>query len=308
VATVFSNFRKLQPYLQTVWPTLSVGLVCTLGFVVSTPLVAWLAGQAATVIGQGQVQGTIWIAVLTAILFLARGVVQFGRDAAMSKAAFEVVFQLRQKIVRHLYNLDLSYFETAATGDLTYRLTEDCDRVGELVNRIFQQMIPSLLLVLTLLGYLLYLNWQLTLVTLLLAPLIAILTGWFGERLLKLAQSGQQKTADLATLMTEVLGGIRLVKALAAEEHEIQRFNQTARQSQHANYAAERIKAIQYPAVTFLQALAVVLLFVVATWQIAKGHLTRGALNRPHPAINRQLQRMATAAIVAGTSVGSICP
>jgi len=59
--------------------------------------------------------------------------------------------------------LNLSYFETAKTGDLSHRLTEDIDRVGEVVNKVFHQFVPCILQLMVVLGYMVYLNWQLAL-------------------------------------------------------------------------------------------------------------------------------------------------
>jgi ATP-binding cassette subfamily B protein len=75
-------------------------------------------------------------------------------------------------------------------------------------------------------------------------------------------------------LLTEAFSNIRLVKALAAEPYEIQRFSQTARGNWQAKYLAERVKAIQVLVVGFLEALGVLLLLLLGGWQIAQGNLT----------------------------------
>jgi len=67
----------------------------------------------------------------------------------------------RKQAYAHLQQLNLSYFETAKTGDLSHRLTEDIDRVGEVVNKVFQ-FVPCILQLMVVLGYMVYLNWQLT--------------------------------------------------------------------------------------------------------------------------------------------------
>ena len=108
-----------------------------------------------------------------------------------------------------------------------------------------------------------YLNWQLTLATLVIAPIMAVLIGWFGDRLFRFSRRSQNQMSNLASLLTEVLSGIRLVKAFAAEGYEIRRFGRATERNRRAKYATERIKAIQYPVVGLLEAVAVALLFLL---------------------------------------------
>ena len=119
-----------------------------------------------------------------------------------------------------------------------------------------------------------YLNWQLTLATVIVAPLMGVLIGWFGERLRKYALSSQNQVSDLSAILTEVFGGIRLIKAFAAEEYEIARFSREADRSMKAKYATERLKAIQIPIVGFLEAMSALSLLLVGTWQIQQHNLT----------------------------------
>ncbi|MGL5878908.1 MAG: ABC transporter ATP-binding protein, partial [Xenococcaceae cyanobacterium] len=170
--------------------------------------------------------------------------------------------------------LSLNYFETAKTGDLSYRLTEDIDRIGEVINKFFHQFVPCILQLLAVLGYMFYLNWQLTLASFIIAPLMALLIGAFGERLLKFSRRSQDRISDLSSLLTEVFGGIRLVQAFAAEDYELQRFTDCAEQNRQAKYLAEKVKALQFVVVGFLEAMSVIFLFFLGGWQISRANLT----------------------------------
>jgi ATP-binding cassette, subfamily B, bacterial len=269
-----STYWQLLPYLRPHWRTIAQALVCTLVFTVFSPVLAWLAGTVANLIGQGKVMAIAQLAVLGAVFFLVRGLVQFGQDALMAKAALAIALDLRQQVYTHLQKLSLSYFETSQTGDLSYRLTEDVDRVGEVVNKVFHQFVPCILQLVAVLGYMFYLNWQLTLASLVIAPLMAILIGAFGQQLLVYSRRSQSRISDLSSLLTEVFSGIRLVKAFAAENYEIDRFCHEAERNRQAKYSAERLKAIQVPVVGFLEAVSVLLLFLLGGWQIAQDNLT----------------------------------
>lgn len=269
-----SNYWQLLPYIQPQGKTIAKALACTLAFTVFWPLLAWLAGQIANYIGRGDVVALGRLASLGAVMFLLRGIVQYGQDALMAKAALAIALALRQQVYAHLQRLNLSFFETAKTGDLSYRLTEDIDRIGEVVNKVFHDFIPCILQLLVVLGYMFYLNWQLTLFTFAIAPLMTLLIGWFGEQLQVFSRRSQDQVSDLSALLTEVFSGIRLLQAFAAEEYALKQFSQEAERNRKAKYAAERLKAIQFPVVGFLEAISVLLLFWLGGWQISNGHLT----------------------------------
>ncbi len=269
-----SSYWHLLPYIRPQWKTIAQAFACTLGFTVFWPIQAALAGQIANFIGQGNMVGLAQLGGVLALVFLVQKVMQYGQDSLMAKAALYVALDLRKQVYAHLQRLNLSYFETAQTGDLTYRLTEDIDRVGEVVNKVFHDFVPCVLQLIVVLGYMIYLNWQLTLATFVVAPLMGILIGWFGEQMLKFSRRSQNRISNLSALLTEVFSGIRLVQAFAAEDYEIARFATEAEYNRQAKYATERLKAIQNPVVGFLYAMSVLLLFFLGGWQISIGNLT----------------------------------
>ena len=269
-----SNYWQLLPYIRLQWQTIAKGLIGISGYVLATLVLINLAGKLATPFAQGNVVAIAQITGSCALVFLVRGLFQSIQDMYMAKAALRVAFHLRQQVYTHLQKLNLSYFETAKAGDLSYRLTEDVDRVGEVVNKVFHDFIPCILQLLAIPIYMIYLNWQLTLATVIVAPLMGILVGWFGERLGKYSLKSQNRVSGLSAILAEVFNGIRLVQAFAAENYEIARFGHEAERSLKAKYSAERLKAIQIPIIGFFEASSALLLLIVGAWQISQGHLT----------------------------------
>jgi len=238
------------------------------------PLLAHILGLVAEAVAQGNVPEILSIAGFTIGMFVIRGLCQFGQDALMAKAALLTATDIRLAVYRHLHTLDLDYFAENRTGDLSYRLTEDIDRIGEVIGKFFHQFIPSVLQLIFVLGYMFYLNWLLTLTTLVGAPLIALLIAWFGQRMLELSRKSQDQVSNLSALLAEVFSGIHLVRAFSAEPAEIERFRREALQNLQRKYATDRIRAIQYPVIGFLEASAITLLFIIGGWQIGAGQLT----------------------------------
>lgn len=269
-----SSYWQLKPFIQHHGTRFAIGFVCILGYVLSTLGLPYLAGQVALYIGQGNVpQMAYWLG-LGAVIFLVRSVFQYWENIIMIRASLDVTLDLRQAVYAHLHRLGLDYYERNKTGDLSYRLTEDIDRIGEVIHKMSQQFISCLLQLIAIPLYMLYLNWQLTLAGLIIAPLMAWLIGEFGNRLLKLSRKSQNQISSLSALLTEVFGSMRLVQAFAAQDFEKQRFDVEAVHNRNLRYRAEQLKALQYPVVGFLEAIGIMFLFFLGGWQIAQGNLT----------------------------------
>lgn len=269
-----SRYWLLLPYLRPHGRLIASALVCTLIFTACWPLMARLAGGLLALLVQGDLPALIRRSAVLAGVFLVHKAAQYGQDSQMAQAALRIAFDLRNRVYAHLQTLSLPYFETAQTGDLSYRLTEEVDRVGEVINKLFHDATPCVLQLIVVFGYMVYLNWQLTLASLVVAPLMGVLISWFGDRMMVYSRRSQNLISDLSALLTEVFSGIRLVRAFAAEDYEIERFRQAAEQNRQAKYATAWLKAVQFPVVGFLQLLSVLLLLLLGGWQISVGNLT----------------------------------
>jgi ATP-binding cassette subfamily B protein len=268
-----SNYWLLLPYIRPQWQNIAQGFIGIIGYVLATVTLMKLTGELST-LAKGNITAVATLAGSLTLVFLLRGFFQSVQDIYMAKAAFRVALNVRNQVYAHLQKLDLSYFETAKAGDLSYRMTEDIDRVGEVVFKFLQDFIPCALQLLVIPIYMIYLNWQLMLATIVVAPFMAVIIGWFGSRLQKVSRRSQNQVSDLSSILTEVFSGIRIVQAFAAEEYEVRRFGTETENAFKAKYSAERLKAIQIPIIGFLQALSFIFVILFAGWQISQGNLT----------------------------------
>ncbi|MFQ4137815.1 ABC transporter ATP-binding protein [Nodosilinea sp. PGN35] len=269
-----SKYWTLAPYVRREWPTILQALFGTIVFVSFWPILAWLSGNILAQLAAGNVPVVARFIAITMAGFALQKIGQYIQDSLMARAALEVAFNLRRDVYTHIHRLSLTYFERSQTGDLSYRLTEDIDRIGEVVQKLFHDFLPSVLQLVVVLGYMVYLNWQLTLTAIVLVPILAVLAGWFGEQMLKFSRRSQNLVSDLSSLVTEVFSGIRLVRAFAAEDYEVERFTHEAEKNRQAKYKAAWLQAVQYPVVGFTYAVVVMLILLVGTWQISQGNLT----------------------------------
>lgn len=269
-----SNYWQLLPYLNPHWQTISLGLFCVIAFSLFSPLMASLAGDISKYLGAGKVQLLTQYALVGGGVFLIRGIAQYGQDSLMAKVAFAVTLDLRKRVYTHLLKVGSAYTQKLQTGDLAYRLTEDIDRVAEVIYKIFHQFIPCSLQLILILGYLVWVNWQLTIAVFVLAPIIAAIVAWFGEQLRKFSLRSQNRTSDLASLITEFTGNMRSIQAFAAEDYASFRFGQEAELNYQAKYSTENLKAFQIPIISLIEAASILFLVVLAGWQISQGYLT----------------------------------
>jgi ATP-binding cassette subfamily B protein len=271
-----SNYWQLIPYIRPQWHNIVRGFIGILGYVLATLALMYLVQKLSAPFGKGDIFAIAQLALILGGIFLVRGFFQSVQDIYMAKAALRVSFNLRKELYAHLQKLNLSYFETAKAGDLSYRVTEDVDRVGEAVHKFLHDFTPCALQLVAIPIYMVYLSWQLTLATLIIVPIMLVLIAWFGEKLQKYSRRSQNQVSDLSAILTEIFSGIRIVQAFAAESYEIARFSKEAETAMRAKYLTERLKAIQIPIIGFLQALSFLLLLFFATSQISAGNLTVG--------------------------------
>ena len=268
-----SSYWRLLPFVRAHQRRFALGFVCILGYVLSTVMLLPTADRVVKYIGQGDIPRIVsWLG-LAMLVFLVRSIFQYWENVIMLRGALDVALDLREATYAHLHRLGLDYYERTKTGDLSYRLTEDIDRIGEALHKT-QQFASCVLQLIAIPIYMVYLNWQLTLAGLVLAPLMAWLIGEFGHRLLHLSRKSQDQISNLSALLTEVFGNMRLVQAFAAQDYEVQRFWQEAIHNRNVRYRAERLKALQYPVVGFLEAVSIMLLFFLGGWQISQSNLT----------------------------------
>ncbi len=268
-----SSYRYLQPFLKAEWPLFLRTFLFVLGYVATVPVLPYLAGQASGAIGEGNVRQTAYWLGLAVIDFTFQNTFMYLARVSAISASQNVALALRKQTYANLHRLNVDYFARSQTGDLTYRLTEDIDKIGEVVTKLSQQFISCILQIVVLTGYIFYLNWQLSITGLIVAPLMAVLISFFGQRQLVLSRRNQTEISGLSSLLTEVFGSIRIVQAFAAQDYEVKRFSELAKQNRDAKYRTEHVTAVQYPVLGFFEALSVMLLFLVGAWQISVGNL-----------------------------------
>ena len=268
-----AGFRRLWPLLRPHRRRILAGGLCMAVFVGCWPLLAWLAGQLIPAIGAGAFSQVLKIIAASLAVFLVQKLAQFGQDTLLAGPALQVSQELRRLLFARLQRLDFGALEKLSAGDLTYRLTEDADRVGEVIYKTIQDSTPSALQLLVVLGYMIWLDWPLALGTLLLAPLVVLMVSVFGARVMAAAERSQKQVSDLAALLAEAIGGLPLVRAFAAEPWLQQRFDHEIDLHRRARYRTLQLLAMQHPVVGFIEAAGILAVLLIGAARIQAGGL-----------------------------------
>lgn len=269
-----ARFRKLLPLLAQHWIPLLAGACCTVVYVGTFPLIAQVAGDLIPAIGGGRFQDALRIIAVAMAIFLAQKLAQYGQDTLLASPSLRVTQALRQAIFARLQRLAFPALEKLSSGDLAYRLTEDADRVGEAIYKTVHDSVPSSLLLVAVLGYMCWLDGSLTAATLLLAPVMVVLVGWFGRQVRRAEERSQAQVSELAALLAEAIGGLHLVRAFASEEWIQQRFYRQIDGHRKARFRTLELVALQHPVVGFLEVTGILAILLMGAWRIHTGSLT----------------------------------
>ncbi len=226
-------------------------------YVACLPLLAYLAGNLIPAIGSGDLSKVSSIIVKSLFVFLVQKTAQFGQDVFIAKPSLEISEVMRGNLFSKIQKIEMNSVEKISAGDITYRLTEDADRVSEVIYKTAQDTIPCTLQLIAVLIYMFYLDWSLTLSTLVLAPLIILSINNFGRRVLFASEKSQEATSNLASLIGESINGMSTIRAFAAENWIENRFYKRLSTNKKAKYKTLKLLAFQHPVVGFVEAFGI---------------------------------------------------
>ena len=242
-------------------------------YVACWPILAFLAGKLIPAIGSGDLAEVSNIIIKSLIVFLIQKIAQFGQDVFIAKPSLEISEVMRINLFSKIHKIKMNFVEKISAGDITYRLTEDADRVSEVIYKSFQDTLPCILQLLAVVIYMFYLDWSLTLSTFVLAPIIVLSVNNFGKRVLLASEESQESTSDLAGLIGESINGISTIRAFAAENWIKGRFYRRLRTNKKAKYKTLKLLAFQHPVVGFIEAFGILSILALGAVRINLGLL-----------------------------------
>lgn len=177
---------------------------------------------------------------------------------------------LRKNLFRHLQELSLSYYNVTPVGYPLTRLTGDTFRIGGMVAWGFQDISECFFYIVGSFAAMLFLNWRLALVVIVIVPVIAALTGYFQPRILAWNRKVRKQNSRITGAFNEGITGARTIKTLVAEERNTADFRALTEEMRSSGVKAARLNAVYIPLTLFFSTMTVAIVL------LRGGYLTIG--------------------------------
>jgi ATP-binding cassette, subfamily B, bacterial MsbA len=217
-----------------------------------------------------------WAPFAIVALFLVRGVATFVNRYAMSWVGNKVVVDLRTALFDRLLHLPTKYYDDRAGGELTSKIAYDASQVTSAATNVITVLIKETLTVAGLLAWLLYLNWKLTLISLIILPALGWTVRASSKRLRTMSRESQRAMGGITHVIGEAIDGQRVVKVFGGKPYESGRFRAAANRLRRFQMKQAVASAASVPLVELLAAIAVAIIVYMAILQARADQTTVG--------------------------------
>jgi subfamily B ATP-binding cassette protein MsbA len=217
-----------------------------------------------------------WLPALIVAVFLVRGTASYLSDYAIGWVASRIVFDLRNTMFANLVRLPTAFYDNHTTGSLLSRFTYDVMQVTGAATSAVTILFKDSLTVVVLLAWLFHLNWELTLVTLVVVPLVVAITRKFSIRFRTMSRAQQTAMGDLNQALEESIGCHRVVKVFDGQDYEARRFAAGAEKVRRFDMKTTAAAAANVPLVQIVLSVAFALIVYIAVRQAAANEITVG--------------------------------
>lgn len=273
------SYKRLLTYVRPYIGRMIFGLVCMIIAAAAYLVVPWLIKNVVDkVLAEKNMYMLNLVVISILVVFLVRGFATYGQTYTMSYIGQRVIIDIREAMFKHLQRLDQAYYDRRKTGVIMSNLTND---VAALQSAIVDNLVSFITEGVTLIGSLvsmLYLDWKLTLVTLVIVPVVLGIINIFGKRLRIAGHDVQGRIADITSLLQETISGARVVRSFAREGYEVQRFERENQRNFRAVMRATKLTSLLSPLVEFSAAIAVTVILWYGGYSVVTGAITAGSL------------------------------
>ena len=220
---------------------------------------------------------SLWLVPAAVIgIFLIRGMATFTSTYMMTWVSTRILNELRRQMFARMLDLPIHFYATNTVGKVINSMMFEVQQIIDMVTKVFTSILRSALTVLGLLGWLLYLNWTLTIVTLVLLPLVSIVVRATGKRLKKLNRDSLAVNAELTQLIEETTRAQQVIKIFGGHEYEKKRFHDRAENLRRYTMRMTAAFSSTVPITQLMTACAVAIVIVMALIQSGNGQITVG--------------------------------
>ncbi|HET9437240.1 MAG TPA: ABC transporter ATP-binding protein [Gaiellaceae bacterium] len=214
--------------------------------------------------------------------FVAAGIATFGLSSAQTYFTGWVgergLADLRIRLFAHLQRLSLGYYERNRTGAIISRITNDVEALDQLVTDGLSSLVQNSLLLGGTAVVLFLLDWRLALATLVVLPVMALLTAWFRMRSNRAYRAVRERLGLVTATLAEDISGMRVVQSFTREPASQASFRGINERYRAANYDTVVLSGVYFPAVDVLSSVATAIVLGLGGALVVQGELTVGTL------------------------------
>ena len=215
--------------------------------------------------GPNKVEFSLWLVPLILLtIFIMRGVFTFSTAYLNNWIMSRVLNDLRRMVFDKLLRLPVARFHEESTGKVINTVIGDVRQVVDMINSVFLAFVRDTLVIIGLLAGLMYLNWKLTLIALVVIPLTALIVRTTTKRLRRLNRENQRVTAEMTQVVEEAARGHQVIRVFSGERYERRRFEERSTALRGFTQRATVAAAATVPITQIATALAVSIVIVMA--------------------------------------------
>lgn len=218
-------YFRLLGYLKPYWKVFALAVVGMVGTAATEPVFPAIMKYLLDHGFQTENKRLVWlIPAGIVLLFVVRGLLTFSTNYLMTWISTRLVSDLRQQMFAKILTLPTQVFHDQSSGKLISRLLYDAENVNQAATNVLVTAVRESLTALALLAYLLYLDWKLTLVTLTIAPLIALIVQGFSKRMRAASRNSLEALRTISHTVEEAVNANKVIKIYGGQTQQGQRF------------------------------------------------------------------------------------
>ncbi|HSP14406.1 MAG TPA: ABC transporter ATP-binding protein [Thermoanaerobaculia bacterium] len=270
--------RRLLHYFELYKTPLLMGGLCVIGSAVFSLLKPLIIGNAVNELAKAiSRQAMIRYGLLLIGAAAMEGLFLYLQRWIIIGSSRRIEYDMRNDFYAHLQKLPLAYYQEQRTGDLMSRATNDLSSVRMLIGPAVMHSLSSLLVVTGAFVMMLRIDHEMALTALIAVPIVAGLVKFFGQRIHDRYKDVQDYFGDISARVQENLAGVRVVRAFAQEQNEIENFKRMNREYVDKNRSVINLSATFYPMLHALIGVMFVIIFFMGSRRIIAGQLSIGA-------------------------------
>ena len=213
--------------------------------------------------------------IILAMMFI-RGLSGFISGYCMSWVASNVVMRIRRQIFNHFMHMPVSYFDQESTGRLLSRITYDSEQVASATSKALVNIVRESASIIGLLGLMFWNSWQLSLVLIVVAPVVAFAISFVSKRFRKISKSMQTAMGSLTATSEQMLKGHKVVLSYGGQKVESERFDNISNHMRQQGMKMVVAQGLANPIIQMIASLALVTVLFLASVDSIKETLTPG--------------------------------